>query len=149
MEVITLNLIPSGVHPVCHVSQNDNERNIKINLVDGSLAYAIKNGDEIKLNVRKPDDTVISADVDITEGNTFVQVEVTDDMCDIDGKNLCEIRIINGSTRISTSNFYMEVETDPTAVPEPPTPPTPPTPARQGGFEALKIEVISSTYETA
>lgn len=148
MEEITLNLIPTGVRPTCHVSQNDNERNIKINLVEGSLAYSIKADDEIKLNVRKPDNTVVSSGVDITAGNTYVIVEITDDMCDVSGKNLCEIRIINGSTRISTSNFFMDVETDVTDVPTPPTPPTPPVPSRRGGLWATEIEIISTTYET-
>lgn len=145
METITLNLIPTGVCPTCHVSQNDNERNIRINLVEGSQAYSIKAGDEIKLNIRKPDLTVILSDVDYTVGNTYVIAEITDDMCDIDGKNLCEIRIINGSTRISSSNFYMDVETDPSVVPEPPTPPVP---SRQGGLWATEIKIISTTYET-
>lgn len=147
METITLNLIPTGVRPTCHVSQNDNERNIKINLVDGSLAYQVQSGDEIKLNIRKPDDTVVSSEVDATVGNTYVIVEITDDMCDVDGRNLCEVRIINGSTRISTSNFYMEVEVDPSIVPAPPTPPTPT--GRRGGLYATEMEIISTTYETA
>lgn len=146
METITLNLIPTGVRPTCHVSQNDNERNIRINLVEGSQAYSIKADDEIKLNIRKPDLTVILSDVEYTVGNTYVIAEITDDMCDIDGKNLCEIRIINGSTRISSSNFYMDVETDPSVVPEPPTPPVP---SRRGGLVATEIEIITTTYETA
>ena len=115
MEEITLNLIPTGVRPTCHVSQNDNERNIKINLVNGSLAYSIQADDVIKLNVRKPNETVVSASVSATAGNTYIIANVTDDMCNIDGTNLCEVRITNGSTRISSSNFLMEVETDPSA----------------------------------
>ena len=117
MEEITLNLIPTGVRPTCHVSQNDNERNIKINLVEGSLAYAIKADDEIKLNVRKPDNHVVTATVTGTTGNTYIIVEITDDMCNVDGDNTCEIRIINGSTRLSTSNFTMVVETSPASNP--------------------------------
>ena len=115
MEEITLNLIPSGVRPTCHVSQNDNERDIKINLVEGSLAYAIKSGDVVKLNIKKPNDVVISSRITATVGNTYVIANIKDEMCNVDGTNLCEIRIINGDTRISTSNFLMEVEVDPSA----------------------------------
>jgi hypothetical protein len=115
MEEITLNLIPTGVHPVCHVSQNDNERKIKINLVYGSIAYSIREDDVIKLNVRKPNDTVVSASVSSTVGNTYVIANITDDMCNIGGTNLCEIRIKNDDSRISSSNFSMEVEVDPSA----------------------------------
>ena len=115
MEEITLNLIPTGVRPTCHVSQNDNERDIKINLVEGSLAYAIKSGDIVKLNIRKPNDVVISSRITATVGNTYVIANIKDEMCNVDGTNLCEIRIINEDTRISTSNFLMEVEIDPSA----------------------------------
>ena len=115
MEEITLNLIPTGVRPTCHVSQNDNERDIKINLVEGSLAYVIKSGDIVKLNIRKPNDVVISSRITATVGNTYVIANIKDEMCNVDGTNLCEIRIINGDTRISTSNFLMEVEIDPSA----------------------------------
>lgn len=115
MEEITLNLIPTGVRPTCHVSQNDNKRDIKINLAEGNLAYSIKENDVIKLNVRKPNDTVITSRIAATTGNTYVIANITDDMCNIDGTNLCEIRITNGTTRISTSNFLMEVEADPAA----------------------------------
>ena len=115
MEEITLNLIPSGIHPTCHVSQDDNERNIKVNLVNGNLAYIIQSNDIFKLNIRKPNGHVISSAVSKTAGNTYVVINVTDDMCDVDGDNLCELRITNGNTRISTSNFVMNVETSPSS----------------------------------
>lgn len=119
MEEITLNLIPAGIHPVCHISQNDNERNIRINLTDGDLAYSIRAGDVIRLNVRKPDNTVVKTTLDITEGLSYVDIEVSDEMCDISGKNLCNLRIINRGMRISTNNFFMLVEVNPTFNPAP------------------------------
>lgn len=145
MESITLNLIPMGWHPTCHVSQNDNERNVHINIVDGSVLYNIKEDDVITLNVRKPDDSVVTAEVEATAGNHYVEITITDEMCDLDGRNTCELRITNGNTRLSTSNFYMEVEVDPTANPAP----TPPAPARRGGLTTTNINIISTTYETA
>lgn len=113
MESIILNLIPTGIRPTCHVSQDDNNRIIRANLMNGSLAYAIRINDVIKLNIRKPNDNVIISTVSVTVGNTYVDLNITDDMCNVNGQNLCELRITNGSERIGTSNFYMEVEANP------------------------------------
>lgn len=144
MEIITLNLIPSGVYQTCHVSQNDNERRFRAKLVDGSVPYEIKDGDVLSINIQKPDKNVVTAELTADVGDTYVDVEVTDDMCDIDGTNLCDIRIINAGSRISTSNFYMMVEVDPVA--NPPEPPPPPS--RRGGLDVIIYEQISTTYET-
>ena len=123
METIVLNIIPSGILPVCHVSQNDNERLIRIKLYEGFEIYHIKSGDEITIHLRKPNGDVISSELEYNVGDDFIDLEVADNMCDIDGRNLCELRIINGSIGLGTSNFYMFVELDPGYTPTPPVPP--------------------------
>lgn len=140
MEEINLNIIPTNQTETCHVKQHDNKRSVKANLLDGGLMYAIKAGDTISLNIKKPDDSEITTIVESTEGNNFVLINVTADMCDVIGTNICELRIVNGDENVGTSNFDMIVETNPI--------PITPTPTKKGGLNASESEVISTTYET-
>lgn len=112
MEQINLNLVPSGVNPVCHVSQYDTGRQIKLNLLNGTTAYSIQSGDSVTLEVRKPDNTIVTAAVTATEGANFVTIETTEQMCAVSGVNLCQLSIENGSDKIGTLNFLMAVEQD-------------------------------------
>lgn len=112
MEIIKLNLIPSGVNPTCHCSQYDNGRVIRIDLFDGLTPYVLQSGDTVTLNVRKPDNTIIEASLTATQGNTYVNLVTTEQMCACVGYNLCDLTITNGSTVIGTLNFIMQVERD-------------------------------------
>ena len=112
IESINLNLIPSGVSPVCHVSQYDAGRQIKINLFEGINPYTIQSGDAFTLNVRKPDNTIVTTSVSGTQGNTYITISTTEQIAAVVGENLCELKITNGSTVIGTLNFIMQVERD-------------------------------------
>lgn len=112
MEIIKLNLIPSGVNSICHCSQYDNGRVIRLELFDGLTPYTLQSGDTVTLNVRKPDNTIITASVTATQGNNYVDIVTTEQMCAVVGNNLCDLTITNGSTVIGTLNFYMQIERD-------------------------------------
>ena len=116
IENINLNLIPSGVSPVCHVSQYDTGRQIKINLFEGINPYTIQSGDTFTLNVRKPDNTIIttssSAIISFTQGNNYIVIATNQQIAAVVGNNLCEIKITNGTKVIGTLNFIMIVERD-------------------------------------
>ena len=112
MEIIKLNLIPSGVNSICHCSQYDNGRVIRLELFDGLTPYTLQSGDTVTLNVRKPDNTILTASVTATQGNNYVDIVTTEQMCAVVGNNLCDLTITNGSTVIGTLNFYMQVERD-------------------------------------
>ena len=112
MENFNLNMIPSGVNPVCHVSQYDNGRQIKINLFNGTLPYELASGDTVTLNLRKPDNTIITASVTATQGNDYVIIATTEQMTAVVGETLGELKITNGSTVIGSLNFIMLVERD-------------------------------------
>ena len=112
MEIIKLNLIPNGVNPTCHCSQYDNGRVIRIDLFDGLTPYVLQSGDTVTLNVRKPDNTIVTASVTATQGNTYVNLVTTEQMCACVGYNLCDLTITNGSVVIGTLNFIMQVERD-------------------------------------
>lgn len=112
MESIKLNLIPSGVNPTCHCSQYDEGRIIRIDLFDGLTPYALQSGDAVTLNVRKPDNTIITTSITATAGNNYVEISTTEQMCAVVGFNLCDLTITNGSKVIGTLNFIMAIERD-------------------------------------
>jgi lysophospholipase L1-like esterase len=112
MEIIKLNLIPSGVNPTCHCSQYDNGRVIRIELFDGLTPYTLQSGDVVTLNVRKPDNHIVTTTVETTQGNKYVDIVTTEQICAVVGYNLCDLNITNGETVIGTLNFVMAIERD-------------------------------------
>ena len=112
MEIIKLNLIPSGVNPVCHCSQYDNGRVIRCELFNGLTPYILASGDTVTLNARKPDNTIITASITATQGNNYVDITTTEQLCAVVGETLCKLKITNGSTEIGTLIFYLQVERD-------------------------------------
>lgn len=112
MEIIKLNLIPSGVNPTCHCSQYDEGRVIRIELFDGLTPYTLQSGDTVTLNVRKPDNTIVTTTLSTTQGNKYVDLVTTEQICACVGYNLCDLTITNGSVVIGTLNFIMAIERD-------------------------------------
>lgn len=113
METIDLNLIPGETPPVCHVSQFDVGREIKANLFNGANVYTLAGSETVKIDVRKPDNHIVSSTLTITPSSTFVKIITTEQMTAVAGKSLCEISITSGSVLIGTTNFIMDVEKDP------------------------------------
>lgn len=111
MEQITLNMIPKGITPICHASQYDKGRVIRLNIMDGLQGYVLSN-ESVQLNVRKPDMNIVTTDVDTTSGNTFVDIVTTEQMTACEGDNLCEIVLSAGDVVIASLNFIMRVEVD-------------------------------------
>lgn len=112
MEIIKLNLIPSGVNPTCHCSQYDEGRVIRIELFDGLTPYVLQSGDTVTLNVRKPDNTIVTGTVSTTQDNNYVDIVTTEQICACVGYNLCDLTLTNGSKVIGTLNFIMAIERD-------------------------------------
>ena len=133
MEEIYLNLTPTGNHPVCHVSQYDVGRTIRVYLFDDVIAYALKEGDTLTLNIKKPNGENVSAMLAVVVGEVYSDIVTVEQMCDITGRNECELRLKNGTKNIGTLNFYIEVEEAVGEV-EPLPPPTPPTPSEPQPF---------------
>lgn len=114
MEIIKLNIIPSGVNPTCHASQYDEGRVIRVELFEGLTPFTLQASDEIGLAIRKPDDKIVTMLVENTEDN-YVDIVTTKQACAVVGANLCELTIKRSSVVIGTLNFYMQVERDPLA----------------------------------
>lgn len=114
MEQIRLNIVPQGVPPVCHVSQYDAGRVVRLILMDGLQGYVISD-ETFVLNVRKPDDTVVTVAVAGVSGDSFVDFVTTEQMAAVAGENICELKITKDDTVIGSLNFRMKVERDPLA----------------------------------
>lgn len=112
MEIVNINLIPGLNNPVCHVSQFDVGRTIRLNLYEGSSIYTLSGTETIKLNIRKPDNTVLVRDITNTS-STYVTFNTVEQMCPLPGDNICELSITSGNTIIKSINFLMRVEKDP------------------------------------
>jgi hypothetical protein len=112
VEIIKLNIIPSGVNPTCHVSQYDEGRAIRIELYEGLTPFTLQASDEVSLAIRKPDNKIVTLLVTNTE-DSYVDIFTTKQACAVVGSNLCELTIKRSSVVIGTLNFYMQVERDP------------------------------------
>ena len=115
MEQISVNLIPDGRPPVCHVSQNDVGRTFRVNLYNGFAAFTFAGTETASVAIRKPDGTVVTATLTYTPGDSFVDITTTDQMTACAGDCLCDIKIEDNGAEIGTLNFIMQTEPDPLA----------------------------------
>lgn len=111
MEVIKLNIIPQGVPPICHASQYDNKRVYRALLFDNFIPFKLDGTETLTLEVRKPDDTIITADIPNTSDN-YIDFNNSEQMTAVAGVNQCKIRIEKNDEDIGTLLFYMEVQKD-------------------------------------
>ena len=112
MEVINLNLIPTGALPVVHASQYDEGRTFRANLMDGSTVYTLDGTETIECDVKKPDGNVVTLSVPNTS-DSYVDVTTTLQTCACAGDNLADIKITKGAVIIATLNFILAVERSP------------------------------------
>lgn len=112
MENINLDLIPGLNNPVCHVSQYDVGRIIRLNLFEERTVYHLSGNETIKLNIRKPDNTTIEERLENT-ASTYVTFSTVEQMCPLPGDNICELLIENNGTLMHSINFLMRVEKSP------------------------------------
>lgn len=107
MEQITINLLATGITPVCHVSQFDDGRTIRINLKKGAEVYTLSGTEEVKMRIRKPDNTERVVDI-VNTSSSYVDYVSTPEDCDIEGVNVCELVVGEAGSK----NFLMNVEED-------------------------------------
>lgn len=108
-----LNVIPSGVRPVIHCSQYDNNLSaIRFKLYKDNTEFVIPTGAAVIINGYKPDNTGFSYAATAISGNT-VTFTVTQQMTAIAGDVLCELRVRTESQIVGTLNFVLRVEPAP------------------------------------
>ena len=114
MEQINLDLIPGRISPICHASQYDVGRVIRINIIDGySQPYTLDGTEAISVNVRKTDGNVVVESLEVVTGRSYVDVVTTEQMTCCYGSNVCDLTIEKSNVLIGTLNFILEVEQDP------------------------------------
>lgn len=112
-QTINLNLISSGVPPVIHVSQYDNQVNaLTFKIFNGNTPYTIPNNAAVLINGVKPDKNVFSFAAASYSGNTVI-CNVEQQMTACAGPTVCELRIRTASEIIGTCNFVLMVEEAP------------------------------------
>ena len=112
MEVINLNLIPTGALPVVHASQYDEGRTFRANLMDGSTVCTLDGTEVLECDVKKPDGNIVTVAVTNTS-DSYVEIDTTLQMCACAGDSLGELHITKGAQEIGTLNFILAVERSP------------------------------------
>lgn len=112
MEIINLNLIPGKAWPVCHASQFDAGREIRVNLFEGAGVYTLAGDEVVDVIVKKPDGNEVIETLTNT-ADDYVVIVTTEQMTAIAGSNLGEIRITKGAQVIGSLNFILECEASP------------------------------------
>jgi len=108
-----LNVIPSGVRPVIHCSQYDNNLSaIRFKLYKDNTEFVIPTGAAVIINGYKPDNTGFSYAASAISGNVAT-INVTQQMTAIAGDVLCELRVRTENQIIGTLNFVLRVEPAP------------------------------------
>lgn len=112
-QTLNLNLISSGVPPVIHVSQYDNQVNaLTLKIYNGTTPFTIPNNAAVLINGVKPDKNVFSFAAASYSGNTVI-CNVEQQMTACAGPTVCELRIRTASEIIGTCNFVLMVEEAP------------------------------------
>lgn len=116
MQTLNLQIAPSGVKPLAHVSQFDVGRQFQFKLYDGTTAYTPPGGTSMYIEGIKPDNhgfSYGSSDGAISYSGNTVTITTLEQMTIVKGYVKCEIRMVNGSNNIGTLNFDMLVEESP------------------------------------
>lgn len=112
-QTLNLNLISSGVPPVIHVSQYDNQINaLTFKIYNGTTPFTIPNNAAVLINGVKPDKNVFSFAAASYSGNTVI-CNCEQQMTALSGIVVCELRIRTASEIIGTCNFVLQVEDAP------------------------------------
>lgn len=111
MEIVKIDLVPSGVMPSCHASQYDIGREIRFLLTDGGAEYTLAGTETISIELRKPDGTSETIAIPNTSSN-YVDWETSDGELDLSGVYLAEISIKNGDDVLGSANFIVKTEAD-------------------------------------
>ena len=112
MQKIKVNLIPSGLPVACYSSQYDEGRVIRCELYNGLQPYTLQENDVVTLNLRKPDNHVVTATLSATAGNKYVDLVTSEQMTAVFGVNKCLLKITNTGLEVGTAEFVMFVQKD-------------------------------------
>ena len=107
-QKIKLNMVPGGIIPVVHLSQNDIGRVLQFELYDGATTASITTGTTATIEGTKPDRHAFQYDASVS-GNV-VTVNTVQQMVIVPGTVECTLSLTYNSQVIGTALFFMEVE---------------------------------------
>ncbi len=111
METIKLDLIPGKKMPSLHASQYDDGRSYHIDLTENRVPYVLDGTETISLTVRKCDNTLVTMDIANTFADkSYIEFITTEQMTACSGFNYGEITLEKNGDKISSLNFYLQVE---------------------------------------
>lgn len=112
-QTIYLDLVPGGLPPIVHVSQNDTAARVLVFriLENGSLITTA--GLTAMMRCLKPDGAYFSCSCTVRE--YLIACPCYAQMTACPGQVKCELQITTTAGQISTANFILDVEEDPTA----------------------------------
>ncbi len=114
METIKLDLIPGKKMPSLHASQYDDGRSYHIDLTENRVPYVLDGTETISLTVRKCDNTLVTMDIANTFADkSYIEFITTEQMTACAGFNYGEITLEKNGDKISSLNFYLQVESAP------------------------------------
>lgn len=107
-QKIKLNMVPGGIIPVVHLSQNDIGRVLQFELYDGATTASITTGTTATIEGTKPDRHAFQYDASVS-GNV-VTVNTVQQMVIVPGTVECTLTLTYSGQVIGTALFFMEVE---------------------------------------
>lgn len=109
MRQIVLDMIPCGICPYCYVARNSSGESIEINLVYGGETYSLTGNENLSLEVRRPDNQVVTKTLNNSSGSKIV-FTTTQEMTQCSGKAICNLSIAKNGVVLGTLNFIISVE---------------------------------------
>ena len=107
-QSVNLNLIPSGVNPVVHLSQYDQEEGALIfNVFNGNVLYDLT-GCAAVIEGTKPDGTFFTYPCTVSQ--YYITSDVYFQMTSVAGEYSGEIRITSGGDNVGTINITFSIE---------------------------------------
>ena len=110
-QSLNTNLIPGQVKPRVNVSQYDkSSRTLSFALYNGNQVFNIASGMTAMIEGTKPDGHAFQYNASVSTGSNIVTANLTQQMAVVAGEVNCEIVIQQGSERLATGNFIIDVE---------------------------------------
>lgn len=106
LEVSKPNLIQAIV-----AKQNDcNSRFLKVSLLDEGVQIPIRDDSQVMINAERKDGYSASYSGEVNVGENTVTVPLTSEMLELDGLVNCDVSIIVGDRKLTTTSFVVSVE---------------------------------------
>lgn len=107
-QTLDLNLIPGRVLPLVNVSQYDKDsRTLEFTIYNGDQTFDLT-GLSAYIQGLKPDGHGFNYSANISAGK--ITADITEQMTAVSGRVMCEVIIMDGTDRIGTGNFILNVE---------------------------------------